>query len=217
MRADRTRVRIVPSTVFGFLLVTFAALTPLSLSSPAMAQSAADARALVQNLADKGLKVLGDKSMSKPARQAEFGKLFKQNFAVRTIGVFVLGRYWRRATPAQRKAYLDVFETLIVKTYSERLSKYAGEKFRIRGASVDDRKVYSVDSVVLREGQDEIPLRWLLRKSRKGLKIVDVVIENLSMAQTQRDDFAAILRRRGSIDGLIEALKDKVRTMDNGG
>lgn len=216
MRADRTRLRIVRGTVRALLLVAVTAMVPLSPWSAAMAQSAADARALVQNMADKGLKVLGDKSISKAEREATFGKLFNQNFHVRTIGVFVLGRHWRRATPEQRKAYLAVFEKLIVKTYSVRLSQYAGEEFRIRGASVDDRGVYSVDSVVLREGRESIPLRWLLRKSSKGLKIVDVVIENLSMAQTQRDDFAAILRRRGSIDGLIKALKEKVASLDGG-
>ena len=45
-----------------------------------------------------------------------------------------------------------------------------------------------------REGRDPIPLRWQLRRAKAGLRIVDVVIENLSMAQTQRDEFAAILR-----------------------
>jgi phospholipid transport system substrate-binding protein len=96
------------------------------------------------------------------------------------------------------------------------LSQYAGEKFVIRGAHGPDGGAYSVDSVVLREGRAPIPLRWAIRKSRSGLKIVDVVIENLSMAQTQRDDFAAILRRRGSIDGLIKALREKMDALDKG-
>lgn len=196
--------------VIAFLL---AAVSPLS---AARAQTAKDARALVQNLADRGLKMLGDKSVSRAEREATFGKLFRQNFHIRTIGVFVLGRHWRRATPEQRKEYLEVFETLIVKTYTVRLSQYAGEEFKIRSAGGPDRGVYWVDSVVLKPGRSPIPLRWSLRKSRSGLKVVDVVIENLSMAQTQRDDFAAILRQRGSIDGLIAALKDKVRSIEGG-
>jgi phospholipid transport system substrate-binding protein len=208
MSSDRTRVRILTATVVAFVLV---ALAPLP---AAQAQSAADARALVQNMADRALKVLADKSMSEAERENRFGELFRQNFHIRSIGIFVLGRHWRRATPAQRKAYLEVFERLIVKTYSVRLSKYAGEKFVIRAASGPEGGAYSVDSVVLQEGRSPIPLRWLLRRSKEGLKIVDVVIENLSMAQTQRDDFAAILRQRGSIDGLIAALKEKMVTLD---
>jgi phospholipid transport system substrate-binding protein len=205
-----TASRLLRSTLVALLLVT---APPLH---TAQAQSAAEARALVQNLADRALRILADKSMSKTAREAEFAKLFINNFHTRSIGVFVLGRHWRRATPAQRKAYLAVFERLIVKTYTVRLSQYAGEKFRVRRATGPDGGAYTVDSVVLQPGRASIPLRWSIRRARAGLKIVDVVIENLSMAQTQRDEFAAILRRRGSIDGLITALQEKMRVLDGG-
>jgi len=215
MTSDRTVLRLVRAAMIAPAVVVFllAATVPLA---PAQAQSAADARALVQNMATKALAVLGNKSMSLPQREAEFAVLFKQNFHIRTIGVFVMGRHWRRATPEQRKAYLEVFERLIVKTYTVRLSQYAGEKFVIRGASGPDGGAYTVDSQVLQEGRPAIPLRWALRNSKSGLKIVDVVIENLSMAQTQRDDFAAILRQRGSIDGFIAALKEKMAALDKG-
>jgi phospholipid transport system substrate-binding protein len=211
MSADRMALRVVRSVA-----VVFALMATVTVATAAHAQSAADARAMVQNMATRALKVLADQSVSRAQREAEFATLFKQNFHIRTIGVFVLGRHWRRATPEQRKAYLEVFERLIVKTYTVRLSQYAGEKFRIRGASGPDNGAFSVDSVVLREGRAAIPLRWAIRKSRSGLKIVDVVIENLSMAQTQRDDFAAILRQRGSIDGLIKALREKMDALDKG-
>ena len=211
MSADRIALRIVRATV-----VALALLAPITAVTAAQAQTAEDARALVHNMATRALKVLADKSMTRAQREAEFAVLFKQNFHIRTIGVFVLGRHWRQATPEQRKAYLEVFQRLIVKTYTVRLSQYAGEKFVIRKASGPDGGAYSVDSVVLQEGRPAIPLRWSIRKSRSGLKIVDVVIENLSMAQTQRDDFAAILRRRGSIDGLIKALHEKMDALDKG-
>jgi len=210
MTADGTVSRILRATAVALLLV--AAAPPHA----AQAQSAADARAMVQNLADRALKILADKSISKAAREASFAKLFTQNFHSRSIGVFVLGRHWRRATPAQRKAYLKVFERLIVKTYTVRLSQYAGEKFQVRAASGPNGGAYSVDSVVIQPGRASIPLRWSIRRAKAGLRIVDVVIENLSMAQTQRDEFAAILRQRGSIDGLIEALQEKMRVLDGG-
>ena len=84
----------------------------------------------------------------------------------------------------------------------------------MRGASGPDGGAYSVDSVILQPGRPSIPLRWSIRKAKAGLKIVDVVIENLSMAQTQRADFAAILRQRGSIKGLIAALEEKMKSLD---
>jgi len=181
----------------------------------ARAQSAQDASAMVSSLANRALQILGDKSIPLAEREANFRVLFTENFHIRSIGVFVLGRHWRRATPAQRKAYLDVFERFIVKTYTVRLRQYTGEKFKIiRAMGPDERGVYLVDSEINRPDRNKISLSWTLRRAKAGLRVVDIVIQNLSMAQTQREDFAAIIRRRGSIDGLISALEEKMKKLD---
>lgn len=181
------------------------------------AESAQDAGAMISNLANRALQILGDKSIPPAKREANFRVLFAQNFHIRSIGVFVLGRHWRQATPAQRKAYLDVFERFIVKTYTVRLSQYAGEKFKVvKAIGPDDRGVYLVDSVINRPDRAKISLSWTIRRAKAGLRVVDIVIENLSMAQTQREDFAAIIRKRGSIDGLISALREKMKKLDKG-
>ncbi|MCZ6860701.1 MAG: ABC transporter substrate-binding protein [Alphaproteobacteria bacterium] len=181
------------------------------------AESAQDAGAMISNLANQALQILGDKSIPSAKREAKFRVLFAQNFHIRSIGVFVLGRHWRLATPAQRKAYLDVFERFIVKTYTVRLSQYAGEKFEVvKAMGPDDRGVYLVDTVINRPDRAKISLSWTIRRAKAGLRVVDIVIENLSMAQTQREDFAAIIRKRGSIDGLIAALREKMKKLDKG-
>lgn len=201
------------------LLAPLAALLMLvaAVSVPtAQAQSAEDARKMVSSLANEALTTLANKNVGRAQREARFRRLFVKNFHVRSIGIFVLGRSWRTASAAQKKAYLDVFEKFIVKTYTARLSQYAGEKFKVvKATGPDSRGVYVVDSQIVREGRSTIPLNWVIRKAKSGLRIVDIVIENLSMAQTQRDDFAAILRQRGSIDGLIAALRDKIKTLES--
>jgi len=214
MRADMTASRISARIIWVGLVAL--ALMVAAAPRAVQAQSAADAQELVQALANRALEILADKSMTKADRETEFAKLFINNFHTRSIGVFVLGRHWRRATAAQRKAYLNVFERFIVKTYTVRLRQYAGEKFRVRRATGPDNGAFVVESVILQKSRPSIPLRWSIRRASTGLKIVDVVIENLSMAQTQRADFAAILRRRGSVDGLIKALEEKMRSLDRG-
>ncbi|MDH3234268.1 MAG: ABC transporter substrate-binding protein [Alphaproteobacteria bacterium] len=208
MTVSKISARILTLGVVALVVMLAAA------QQPARAQSANDAQALVQALANRALEILADKSMTKTDREAEFAKLFTKNFHTRSIGVFVLGRHWRRANPAQRKAYLKVFERFIVKTYTVRLRQYAGEKFRVQRATGPDNGAYVVESVILQKSRPSIPLRWSIRRARSGLKIVDVVIENLSMAQTQRADFAAILRQHGSVDGLIKALEEKMASLD---
>jgi phospholipid transport system substrate-binding protein len=197
------------------LVVFFVAM--VGMAPGARAQSAQDAGAMVSNLANRALEILGDKSIPLAKREADFRVLFAKNFHIRSIGVFVLGRHWRRATPAQRKAYLDVFERFIVKTYTVRLGQYTGEKFKIiKAVGPDDRGVYLVDSEINRPNRNKISLSWTLRRAKAGLRVVDIVIENLSMVQTQREDFAAIIRMRGSIDGLIAALEEKMKKLDKG-
>jgi len=212
MTASRFSPRIRITSIAALAL----ALTFVATAQQVRAQTAADAQALVSKLADRALEILADKSLDKAGREVQFAKLFTDNFHTRSIGVFVLGRYWRRATPAQRKAYLAVFRRFIVKTYTVRLSQYAGEKFRVRRASGPDNGAYVVESEILQKNRPSIPLRWSIRRASTGLKIVDVVIENLSMAQTQRADFAAILRQTGSVDGLIKALEAKMAKLDRG-
>jgi phospholipid transport system substrate-binding protein len=212
MTASRFSPRIRITSIAALAL----ALAFVATTQQARAQTAADAQALVSRLADRALEILADKSLDKAGREVQFAKLFTDNFHTRSIGVFVLGRYWRRATPAQRKAYLAVFRRFIVKTYTVRLSQYAGEKFRVRRASGPDNGAFIVESEILQKSRPSIPLRWSIRRASSGLKIVDVVIENLSMAQTQRADFAAILRQTGSVDGLIKALEAKMAKLDRG-
>jgi phospholipid transport system substrate-binding protein len=210
MTASRTLSRVVVSAAAALVLAF------VVVPHPARAQTASDARALVTRLAHRALEILADKSLTKADREVQFAKLFTDNFHTRSIGIFVLGRYWRRASAAQRKTYLAVFNRFIVKTYTVRLSQYAGEKFRVRSASGPEDGAFFVDSEILQDNRPSIPLRWSIRRASSGLKIVDVVIENLSMAQTQRADFAAILRQTGSVDGLIKALEDKMASLDRG-
>jgi len=210
MTASRTSLRIPGAAVVALALILTVAAGPRAVR----AETAADAQALVKGIADRALAILADKSLAKAGREAQFAKLFTDNFHTRSIGIFVLGRHWRRASPTQRKAYLAVFERFVVKTYTVRLSQYAGEKFRMGRANGPDNGVYVVESAIVLPNRPAIPLRWSIRRAVAGLRIVDVAIENLSMAQTQRADFAAILRQRGSVDGLIKALEEKMASLD---
>ena len=187
-----------------------------AVSAPAaQAQTADDAKALVSNLGKQVLAVIANKNLSKAQREARIRTLFTTNFHVRSIAVFVIGRHWRTATPAQKKAYLDTFEKFVIKTYTARLSQFAGETFEVIRASGPDRRgVFIVDTRIVPEGRSKVPLYWVIRKAKSGLRIVDIVIENLSMVQAQREDFAAIIRQRGSLDGLITALQEKVKALD---
>src|SRR5205085_393073 len=116
------RCGIVGALCVGLLL--------LAAPRPAGAQ---DARAFVSTLGQQAIQVLGP-SVPAAQRLARFRELFHNDFDVPGIGQFVLGRYWRTATPQEQQEFLGLFQEYIVRAYAARLGEYGGEPFRVTGA-----------------------------------------------------------------------------------
>lgn len=189
----------------------------LSLGAGAAAKSAADeetkaARALVQRIADEASDIL--KHKDKDARQRAFRKLFENHFNAKAIGRFVLGRYREGMTPEQFDRFMGVFHELVGKTTASRLADYAGEKLKIVDARAHGGH-WTVTSEVTRKGGSPLRFDWIVARAKDGPKVVDLRVENLSMAITERDAFAAVLKDSGGkIDGLITFMRDKIRSLE---
>ncbi len=113
-----------------FVAVCLCAIGILLPSRPA---AAADPAAVVTSLGNQALKVLG-KNVDPNLRVARFRQLFSADFDVPGIARFVLGRYWRVATPAQQQEFLKLFTDYIALAYSNRLAEYSGETLRVTGS-----------------------------------------------------------------------------------
>lgn len=147
----------------------------------------------------------------KVERRARFRSLLSEGFDLQTIGKFVLGRYWRSATPEQRDEYLGLFREFIVDTYAARFDSYAGETFEIlQAVPVDGR-----DSVVNTNihGSDGAAFRvdYRVRKNEDGYKIVDVMVEGVSLLATHRSETASVVNREG-MSGLLAKLREQTAT-----
>src|ERR1043165_6795169 len=120
----------------GYLLLV--ALIAAAAPRPASAQELAkDASTFVQSLGDQAIKVITDKSLNPADREKKFHQIFVDHFDVQAIGRFVLGRYWRTASDAQKTEFLKLFEDMIVKTYNNRFTEYKGEQFVVTGSRAD--------------------------------------------------------------------------------
>lgn len=182
---------------------------------PAAAQQAGKAPAdFVQKLGDRAISVLADPKVSKPQAVEVFRELLNDNFDVQTIGRFVLGRYWNTAQPAQQKEYMSLFEQMIVEVYAERFSQYSGETFKVTGSQPAGERDAVVTSQVLRPSGPPVNVAWRVRGKDGGFKIVDVVVENVSMSQTQRSEFASVIENNGGrFEALLDALRQRIRTV----
>lgn len=192
--------RLLP--VGAFVLI---ALLGAAAPRPAAAE---DAAGFVRTLGTEAIQVLGP-NVSPAERLARFRNLFHNDFDVAGIGQFVLGRYWRTATPQQQQEFLQLFQEYVVQAYASRLGPYGGEPFRVIGARpAGDETV--VGSEVARPGGSPIQIDWYLVNRGGQFKITDVYVGGVSMKVTQRDEFAAVIQHDGGrIDGLLTRLRQK--------
>jgi phospholipid transport system substrate-binding protein len=184
------------------------ALTVLFFFVPREA-AAQDARAFVSTLGTEAIQVLGP-SVSAAQRLARFRELFRNDFDVPGIGQFVLGRYWRTATPQEQQDFLGLFQEYIVRAYSTRLAEYGGEPFRVTGSRPNGAETV-VSSEIIRTNGSRIAVDWYLIDRGASHKITDVYVGGVSMKVTQRDEFASVIQRNGGqVGALIAQLRQKL-------
>lgn len=200
------KIRILPAAVLIFGLV-------LGHTATAESKTAAgNPEVFIEQLASKAIKVLSSPDGSLEEREDKFRTLLRNDFAMKDIGRFVVGTYWRRMNPEQRGEYLKLFSEWVLKTYSIRLGGYTGEQFKVLNTTPAGQHDVLVKTRIDKSAGNGFNASWRVRKIDGGYKIIDIYVEGVSMAITQRSEFESILQRQG-VDGLISMLKDKVKNM----
>ncbi len=191
----------------------FAFCTALVMSAGVRADTAADAnsaQSAIRALADKALVLVNDKAMSDKDRADKFRVLFQDSFDIPEVGKFVLGRHWKNATPDQQKEFLTDFTDFTVLTWSTRFKDYSGVSFELVGASAADDGFIIVDSLVKRSQGDPLHLGWRVHKVDGQWRITDILVEGVSMALTQRQDFAGAMQSSGGkLENLLATMRKK--------
>ena len=173
------------------------------------AAAAADPTALISNLGSQALAVLG-KGTNEPQRVARFRELLREDFDVPGIARFVLGRYWNTATEEQRAEFVKLFENYVAAAYATRLAEYAGEQFKVTGSRLDGDGAIVSSQILRPAGSAPIKVDWRLIGRNGNYKISDVSVDGISMAVTQRSEFASVIQHSGGqLQGLIAMLREK--------
>lgn len=162
----------------------------------------------IKDIADRGIGFLKNQELSVENREKEFRNMLEESFDMKTIGRFALGKYWRQATKDQKKEYLCLFENMIVNVYSRRFGEYNGEKFEVISSREQGTSDVIVASHIITGGSEPISIDWRVRKKDDHFVVIDIIVAGVSMALTQRSDFAAVIQRGGGkIDVLLEHLR----------
>ena len=143
-------------------------------------------------------------------RQARFRQLFHEDFDSAGIARFVLGRYWRSASQEEQQEFVKLFEDYVVFVYTARLASFGGEIFKVRGSRSDGDGVIVATDVISPGSASPLRIDWRLVNDSGAYKINDVIVEGVSMAVTQRAEFASVVQRSGGqLRGLIALMREK--------
>jgi len=155
------------------------------------------AKNFISDMGEEAINFLSDDSLTQSQKESEFRDLLKANFDMKTIGRFALGKYWNLASPSEQQQYQRLFENMVVEVYAQRFNEYQGQDFEVRDARPSGKSDVIVNSLIVPDSGSDIQVDWRVRYKDGRYKIVDVIIEGVSMAVTQRSDFSSVIQRGG--------------------
>jgi phospholipid transport system substrate-binding protein len=179
----------------------------LAQSLPAAAET--DPAEFIGTFGNQALETLRDSS-SLHQKQACFHQLLSQDFDLLAISRFVLGPYWRVASEPERQEFQRLFEHHVMMTYGPRLADYQAQGLRVVGKRLDPLGLIVMSEIMRPQGAAPIPVHWRLSVSDGVYKVSDIVIDGISMAATQRSEFAqAIQRNGGQVQNLLATMRQR--------
>ncbi len=203
--------------------ITAGVVLVLSAGGPIKADDVrSDPGAFIQNFGNEAVAMIKDRESSREQRKKHMRQLLAQRFDLDTIARLSLGRYWRRATPAQRGEYTCLFSRLVLETYVLRLETLR-EKIFVRHGNYTDRILGSIEvrikGIQRMDDQDSLvvtelrvfdrPLHQIAYRvrSRNGeFRIVNVIEVGVNMIFTRRAEFSSYIRGHG-VEGLLALLR----------
>lgn len=166
----------------------------------------------VKAVTTEGVEEIINANISQEERDRRFAKLFNEALDLDFIGRFVLGRHWRQATPQQRKDFIQVYRELNVKTWGKRFDEFKGKDFKFSGTtpSSSEDQIFVNTSVPMEQGEPA-KVMWRVKETNGSYRVVDIVIENVSLAITARNEYSGFIKNNpGGVDALIKDLRSKV-------
>jgi len=192
-----------------------ALLVLMSVAANAHSADGNTAGEFLEGFGAQAIKLLAETQPGEARRESEMRRLLNEGFDIDFIGRFALSRYYRGASDAEKTEVRRLFEDYLIAAYGRRFGTYNGEKFIIGTVTPeeDDRAV--VRSDVVRPGGDQMAVNWRVQRREGKWRVIDIMVEGVSMAVTQRSEFTALLQREnGSVTALNQRLRQLTVTLN---
>ena len=166
----------------------------------------------VQSTVNRASQVLSD-NLSKDQKIEKLKTIAAETVDIKGIGMYTLGAYRKTLNEDQKKKYEALFREYFLKTFSSRLAEYSNPEIQVNSKEKINENYTMVSSIlVATEQRPEIDIVWrVYTKNPDNLRIRDLVIEGLSLARTQKEEFASIIKsNEDNIEALFSTLKEFV-------
>lgn len=188
----------------------FLAVSAFALLGSAYAGEAPDVE--IRNTTEEVLSVIARKSDSRTLSELAENKVVP-HFDFRRMTQLAAGRVWAQASPAQQEQLTSEFQHLLVRTYTKALaaSEHAKASVAVQPAHAEDNaSETTVRTTVAEPGRKPVAINYRMERNGADWKVVDVIVENISLVTNYRDWFAS-QAQAGGVDGVIKALAEKNR------
>ena len=167
----------------------------------------------VQSTVNRASDILSNNS-SKEEKISELKLIAKETVDIQGIGFYTLGSARKGLNDAQKKKYAELFEKYFLKSFSSRLAEYTNPEIDVMGKNILNENYTIVNSLLKATNErPEIKIDWrIYTKDPNNPLIRDLIIEGLSLARTQKEEFQSILN---SNDGNIESLFQTLEKFSN--
>ena len=164
----------------------------------------------VQSTVNRASQILSQ-NITKEDKINELKSIAKETVDIQGIGFYSLGSARKNLDNNQKQKYFELFENYFLKTFSSRLSEYTNPKIEVQGKEVLNKNYTIVKSLLISTSdRPEVKIDWrVYTKNPDSPLIRDLIIEGLSLARTQKEEFASILNSNdGNIDSLFKILRE---------
>tara|TARA_Y100001958_G_scaffold151610_1_gene136750 strand:+ start:526 stop:1122 length:597 start_codon:yes stop_codon:yes gene_type:complete len=168
-------------------------------------------KSFISELVTEAISVLSDKSLSDEKKSDVITLIARENVDIRALGYYTLGSVRKSLDQSVLERYNNLFEKYFLKSLISRLSEYSDQEFEVTGAEQKSANYTIVFSKISGETKSpEIKVNWrVYTKDQNKPLIRDLIVEGLSLAKTQKEEFASILNSNNNdVVKLLDKLKE---------
>lgn len=190
--------------------VLAALLLAAPLASAAAQMDTARAAAFIQSTGEEMVAVLNS-NLPVEVRRERVAAILRRAVDIEGTGRFILGRWWRTASPAEQQEYLRLFEQTLIRNLASRFGEYQGVRFGLGRSQQRTEDDALVTTIVERPGSAAFTLDWRVADIGGQPKIVDLIAEGTSLRLTQRSEYSSVVQRGGNdISALLAAMRQQL-------